>query len=115
MEILDATTEDVAKIKKHCWVELIVGGKIYWRAPASVLMLEEWLHKALMKIRKGKGRRIEKYLHQSRVLSLGGLSPTTIDHQQRFFLRVCADEVFTLDGDLILQLFIEGLEFRPVS
>lgn len=113
MEVFGASTEALACLQRSCLVELFIGCKLYWRGPASTLLLEDRLRKALKDIGRTKRRKVEKYL--DRCLQLGLTTPTVIGIQQPFEVRLSFEQFFFPCQNISIRVFLDGTLFRPVN
>jgi hypothetical protein len=111
MEIIECSPGDLANLRR-CIIRLMVGPRTYWEGPASRLLLEDWLRKELRNIKKGKNRRIDKYLDRTLVSSLGGLEPMPVCTADQVLIDLLPDHSFALSGNLSVRFFLEGIEYR---
>lgn len=114
MEIIECCPSDLPKLRR-CFVRLIVGNTSYWHGPASRLILEDWLRKELRNIKKGRHRRIDKYLNRVLVSSLGGLDPMHISPLDQVLIELQPDHSWVVSGNLSVRFFLEGTEYRHIQ
>lgn len=114
MEIIECCPEDLPNLRR-CLIRLTLGNRSYWNGPASSLLLEDWLRRELRNIKKGRNRRIDKYLDRVLVSSLGGLEPMYACPADQILVDLNPDHSFTLSGNLSVRFFLEGIEYRHIQ